>query len=785
MRTFIVGAVAISLVVGSAAQPAGAQPVQRAKSVSAEQVNQAIADGINYLQRQQKPDGTWDEIVLGFNGGVTSLCTLALLTAGVPANDPGIQKALAQIRKIDTKMNYVISLQTMVFCLAEPQRDLQLIVRNVKILEQNQHFDGEGRGGWDYNKNQQMVDNSNSQFVALALYEAERVGVQTNRAVWERAQEYWIKSQRDNGSWGYYSGARQGTGSMTCAGLAVLLMAREILNEGDARVSGDAVECCASRPDESKIQLALNFLSSPQDPLTVDSNKNDPQHVYYYLYGLERVGRLTNQRFIGNDDWYRKGATKIVYSQVQLGAGQWVGVGAGESRPIIASCFALIFLAKGRRPVLVAKLEHGANDDWDHHRKDLANLTRYCEKKWNQELTWQVMRLKGATVDDLMQAPVLFLSGDEPPNFTLEEARALRQYLDFGGFLFAENCCRDKKPEFDAGFRKLVTQMFPDGVEQLRPLPPDHPIWTTEEPLIGEANPPRLFGLDVGCRTSIVYSEEPLGCFWELDRMAKTTKYPESVEAKIRMKRSIGINVMAYATNREVKYKLDIAPVVADDGKQNIIERARLDIAELRQSGSSIAPRALVNLLRQLGARSGVRVNTEKREISLTQDALFDHHLVFMHGRTSFTLTEAERKALRAYITNGGMIFGDAVCSSEEFAASFRREMALVFPDAPLRQIPVKHDLFTDKFGGFDLSQVTLRDPRRRNAGGPARADEIKAPPELEGLQFGERFGVIFSKYDLSCALERQNSIECAGYNQADAAQIGINIILFSLRGNL
>jgi len=783
MRTFIVGLVAISLIVVGTAEPARAQRVKRPE-VTAVQVNQAITDGINYLKRQQKPDGTWDEIILGFTGGVTSLCTLALLTAGVPADDPGIQKALVQIRKFDSKMNYVISLQTMVFCLAEPQRDLQLIVRNVKILERNQHRNGDGAGGWDYNGTQQIVDNSNSQFVALALYEAERVGVQTDREVWRRAQAYWIRAQRHDHSWGYYNGARTGTGSMTCAGLAVLLMAREILNEGDVRVSGEDVECCAARPDESKIQLALKWLGEPE--LYVQSNKNDPQHLYYYLYGLERVGRLTNQRFIGKDDWYRKGARYLVHNQVQLGAGQWVGVGAGESRPLIASCFAMIFLSKGRRPVLVAKLEHGNTDDWDHHRKDLANLTRYCEKKWNQELTWQVMRLKGATVDDLMQAPVLFLSGDEPPNFSVEEARALRQYLDFGGFLFAENCCREKKPEFEAGFKKLVAQMFPErdsGV--LRPLPADHPIWNAEEPLITEEKLPKLYGLDVGCRTSIVYSDEPLGCFWELDRLARTTKYPESVEAKVRMKRSVGINVMAYATNREVKYKLDIAPVVADDDKQNVVERARLDVAELRQSGSSIAPRALVNLLRQLGARSGVRVNTEKREIALTQDSLFDHHLVFMHGRTSFTFTEAERKLLRSFITNGGMVFGDAVCSSEEFASSFRREMALVFPDAPLKQIPVKHELFTDKFGGFDLSQVTLRDPRRRNVGGPARADEIKAPPELEGLQFGERFGVIFSKYDLSCALERQNSIECAGYNQSDAAKIGINIILYSLRGNL
>ena len=53
------------------------------------------------------------------------------------------------------------------------------------------------------------------------------------------------------------------------------------------------------------------------------------------------------------------------------------------------------------RPVLVAKLMHEPGEDCDHHRKDLDNLTRYCEKKWERDLTWQVMQLKGATIDDL------------------------------------------------------------------------------------------------------------------------------------------------------------------------------------------------------------------------------------------------------------------------------------------------------------------------------------------------------------------------------------------------
>ena len=55
--------------------------------ISAEEVRRAIQDGIKFLERQQEPDGHWEDFT-GQPGGVTALCTLALLNAGVEADDP-------------------------------------------------------------------------------------------------------------------------------------------------------------------------------------------------------------------------------------------------------------------------------------------------------------------------------------------------------------------------------------------------------------------------------------------------------------------------------------------------------------------------------------------------------------------------------------------------------------------------------------------------------------------------------------------------------------------------
>ena len=54
--------------------------------------------------------------------------------------------------------------------------------------------------------------------------------------------------------------------------------------------------------------------------------------------------------------------------------------------------------------------------------------------------------------------------------------------------------------------------------------------------------------------------------------------------------------------------------------------------------------------------------------------------------------------------------------------------------------------------------------------------------PELEGIRFEEgRYGVIYSKYDLSCSLEGNPSAKCIGYDSDGAAKIGVNVVLYSM----
>jgi len=788
----LVTRIVIGLVLTGATMPSA-----RAE-VTAQAVRDAINRGVAYLKRQQQADGAWP-VPSPHRGGPTALCALALLNCGVEPDDPSIRRALTFLRGVPPASTYAVSLQTMVFCRAEPQRDLALIRRNVRWLEKTQVPHGPTRGAWSYPALRGLGgDNSNSQFAVLALHEAERIGVQVEHQTWRMAKEYWEHCQYANGSWGYQLAPRgmpmaSGTGSMTCAGISSLVIANDALGATDARVQGGRILCCQPRKSRDEpVQRGLKWLG---DHFSVSQNPGGSSAWHlYYLYGMERTGRLTNCRFIGGHDWYREGADRLLQMKGLL-ATSWGGQGGSESNECLATSFALLFLSKGRWPVLISKLKHGSGNDWNLHRHDVGNLTRYTELKWNRDLIWQEIDLPAATVDDLVQSPVLYYCGSEnplPEDSAAQQdlAQKLRGYLDRGGFLVAENCCG--KDAFDAGFRKLIEKVFPEPEYRLQRIDPEHPIWRAEEPIPPKSlqNLPPLLGIEFGCRTSVVYAPDtqdekrhPLSCLWELSRPGRETEYPASVQKQIAAGLSLGINILAYATNRELQNKEAFFVSPAAKAPDKGAARGTLYVPSLlHPGGCKAAPRALTNLLQAAAEQLKLRVHLEPRDLSITDPTLFDYHILFVHGRNRFTLTEAERKQLRTFLERGGMIFANAICASKAFADSFRREMQLVWPEQPLKPIPPKDPIWTGSFGGFDLATVTRRDPQGGGAKEPLRALSRKVPPELEAIKIGEHYAVIFSPYDLSCALEKQDTMQCQGYTRQDAARIGLNVLLYSLQ---
>jgi hypothetical protein len=184
-----------------------------------------------------------------------------------------------------------------------------------------------------------------------------------------------------------------------------------------------------------------------------------------------------------------------------------------------------------------------------------------------------------------------------------------------------------------------------------------------------------------------------------------------------------------------------------------------------------------------VGKQTQLPVSTQKRLLSAVDPNLPDYPIAYLHGRRSFRWSPAERKALRRFVENGGVLMADSICASDEFTSAFRKEMAAIFPREPMQRIPSSHAMFSDEFGGHDIRTVTLRDPRSRaRRGDPLSVRSEKVAPFLEGIQLEGQYVVLFSPYDMSCALENRPSLECRGYTSQDAARLATNLILYAMQ---
>ncbi|MEN6406282.1 MAG: DUF4159 domain-containing protein [Thermoguttaceae bacterium] len=763
-----------ALMAGALISPAAPIPSGNLHSgeLTVDEVLQAIERAKTFLRGQQQPDGTWPNR-LNYDNGLTPLCVLALLTAGCAPDDETIVKAMPAVRAYSPFSTYSTSIQTMVLCAVEPDRDRGLILRNVQWLQSRQVQEGPERGMWATPSpgSTDHIDNSMTHFAMLGLYEAERIGVAINPRTWRMALRYWRQSQNADGSWGW-SHDYQGTGSMTCAGIAALLIASGSLGSEDARVEGDEILCCGQQQSTQHFDKAIGWL---EHNFSVTRN---PQYKFwhsYYLYSLERAGRMTARRFIGRHDWYREGARLLLETQRDTGAWPSDEQFDHKEDQCVSTSFSLMFLAKGQRPVLVAHLKHDPHDDWNRHRGALFNLVDHASVAWRRPLTYQIVDLSAASVEDLLESPVLYVSGRDTPQWSDDDLQKLRMYVDRGGFLFAEQCCGGG--DFDVGLRRALEKMFPEPDRALRLLPPGHAVWFAERQ-VDSRYLRELWGIDVGCRTGVIYCPGDLSCYWELARLGRDRDWSQSVRDRVAAAMSIGLNVLAYATGREVKYKSPTAPKVEREDPRR---RGKLQVAAvLMPGGCDAAPAAIRNLMRLVSERYGAPATLQPGEVRLTDESLSQYPLVFLHGRTSFRWTPAERAALRRYLERGGTAFADALCSSAEFAASLRRELKEMFPEQPLRRIPVDDPLLTPQFGGESLATVSRRQRQLGAARGRDALVVRHGEPALESLTLDGRHALIFSPYDVSCALESHGTLDCEGYAREDAVRIAMNVLLYA-----
>jgi len=734
-----------------------------ANAVTDEDVVKALDKAQAYLIGMQRPDGTWPEDSTTYGQSEMALFTLAYL--GVHPNRDAMTKALDAVMFRPLQHTYAVSMRAMALAtlqkkLAGAKRDMVRQAMNTDAfwLETAQG----SHGGWDYGSLSGVggrFDFSNTQMAILALRELALAGHETRTIVWQRAQALYFKRQQKDGGWNYGAGgiaigACPSYGSMTAAGLASLFITSDNLEPGrgcpcrggKSTLPGGDLD---RRVDSALGWLERNFLADGNPKVPPDFLGGTQWQRFYWLYAVERVGIAAGYKYFGQHNWYQEGAEYLL--RVQAADGSW-GI-------LPDTCFAMLFLHKGRAPVLYNKLQF--KGEWNNHRRDIANLTDYIERTKEQMFHWQIVGLQ-APVEELHDAPILYITAETVPEFTEVEEQKLRAFTDTGGTILFEASCGN--PAVRKWFQDFAKKVWPEWT--LKPLGPEHGSFVDPYAL---KRRPEILGLDDGLRTFVFYAMDDISCPWNTRALA-------SKEYLFKW----GINLYTYATDQSpLRAKLAAreptpseryaAPIKA--GQKNTLRLARLKYDGPWTTARHYRP--FERLAKTLADKAAVTLTVEDEGVAAPD--LGDRDAAYLVGvGDQLTLSEADREALKAYLAKGGFLWAESAGGS----LAFDKAVHKLAEEAgwELKPIDKTHPLVTGRFStavGYNVATgIEFRRALRVVRLGRAYA-------ELVGIyQDGQLVGM-YSPFDLLFSLRGYNAYACRGYKSEDALAVATNLMLY------
>ncbi|NLW51545.1 MAG: DUF4159 domain-containing protein [Candidatus Brocadiaceae bacterium] len=712
----------------------GARPAL-GQQVSSAAVQRRVEALTRAVRARQLEDGSFrDPEAANWPVGHTALAVLGLRTAGVPANDRAVRDGAAYLARTRAEGRhgvYESGLRIMALESVDSARYAAEIEATAGYLIRAQ----QPSGGWSYGLSGR-TDNSNTQFAILGLNSAALCGVTVPEIVWRRAGEYLAVGQNRDGGWGYQHGTAS-YGSMTAAGVAGLFICDLWLHVQRGR--------CGIYTDASRVANGLNWLA---ENFSVAVNpRRDATYKFYYLYALERAGAILARPRFGRHDWYREGAAHLTE---QAAAGG--GFASGGESDFLRDCFALLFLAKVNAPLLVLKAQW--TGDWQPYRYDVRFLVNHVGRLLGQTLDWQIVPLD-APLDELMRAPILYLSGRGAGAWSEQETGRLKEYVEAGGFVLVEAAGGDAA--FDRSVRAMMAQCFPE--ERLVRLPTDHPVYSSHFDIPPEQRPPLEAAMGP-CWISVLYAPEGLSCEWDVADF-------EHVNSRM------GVNVVAYVTGLQTLEGKLAEPVYYAPSAQPPQERGgAFTLGQVVHAGNWQPHKvAWRRVLEEVNAKAGLTVYSRPLPIRVDVESPFEAQVLYLTGVDELRLGPEARRALKLYLERGGFLFAEAACGSRRFDESFRALVRQVFPGQDLAELPLGHPLYE---GGEPLPRVEY------SIGAREQSPDLQRPM-LEFLELNGRAALVYSRFDLSSAIDGHPCHRCPSILQPSAGRLALKIILYGL----
>lgn len=206
------------------------------------------------------------------------------------------------------------------------------------------------------------------------------------------------------------------------------------------------------------------------------------------------------------------------------------------------------------------------------------------------------------------------------------------------------------------------------------------------------------------------------------------------------------------------------APVVVPDAKQAGGESEGIvQVANLVYAGTKSSKCFADHFLVQAEQDSSVSTSRRFHAVKLAEEDIYGFPLLIMTGEGAFTLREEERENLRKFVERGGFLLASAGCSSQEWDRSFRSEMATIFTDHPLEEIPMSHAIFNTV---YEIEELETKHGK---------------PKPLEGVSIGGRLGVLYSQDGLNDTAHTQGCCCCGGNEIRNAIEVNVNVLAYAL----
>ena len=156
----------------------------------------------------------------------------------------------------------------------------------------------------------------------------------------------------------------------------------------------------------------------------------------------------------------------------------------------------------------------------------------------------------------------------------------------------------------------------------------------------------------------------------------------------------------------------------------------RLAIARLQYEGDDwyANPSSLPNLIEAVRARTTLNVEETEARTTLLDDRLWDYPFLHLTGHGSIRFSDVEVQRLRDYLLRGGFLHADDNYGLDEH---FRREIAKVFPDRELVDVPLDHPIY----------RIIYEFPE----GVPKIHEHDNKPARGFGIFIGDRLAVFYS----------------------------------------